>query len=624
MVDVNAAPKRKIKPSSLNIIQPVLLGMEPWSKGENERNSYDIRPGSSQSEILYYNKGYGKGFAICINCGRMIKENTIAGTDEDNNPSLHNHKHLTKGVTCSGSRERNGIRRNVLLVGRYQTDLVEIRFRNEKHEFINGETLWTLGFILSRKLAEYLGIESSEINFGVNEVSHSIFIFDTQLGGAGYSSRFPLYKQEVLGLAYDALNQCKCKKACIFCLIDRDSQWYMDKLDRKAALKWLEYERCSRWTIPEKIKAIDSTTIQITSNLTSELIPLLRNPELKEVIFFISNDIASWIPNEWLFEKNRIIQDLKLRGKDVKLTMINREIDLSALSISDLTTLLHVSNLNPLYFVTYEQQLFYSLIIVKFNNGEIRHYFTDKESINYRENWGKDCVIYQSKNIKVPLLTSCFLDFSSLQNDNRQIMFDMHITKRSSDTNSLGELICRYNPEKWNLIKNQLHAMAKEDKQVSISYVDTYLKTPLACLMLIHLIKWITNDFDVLIKKLELNIAFKDNIYSQYNSLVSQDFTKSNSRDNFITKCSEELLQIAPLIHKDKYLPHFRELKIENSHFELLIRPDGGIGYGWNIDRRHEQLKDYELEDDLNQNIRLYNKEWQGYGILYSIGWKRK
>lgn len=62
----------------------------------------------------------------------------------------------------------------------------------------DSETLYSLGVILSRKLTELLGVNDGEIDFGYNEASHSIFIYDTALGGAGYSPLFREYKDKVL------------------------------------------------------------------------------------------------------------------------------------------------------------------------------------------------------------------------------------------------------------------------------------------------------------------------------------------------------------------------------------------------------------------------------------------
>ena len=45
-----------------------------------------------------------------------------------------------------------------------------------------------------RSLQELLGVNDGEIDFGYNSNSHTIFIYDTALGGAGYSPLLREYK----------------------------------------------------------------------------------------------------------------------------------------------------------------------------------------------------------------------------------------------------------------------------------------------------------------------------------------------------------------------------------------------------------------------------------------------
>lgn len=154
------------------------------------------------------------------------------------------HKHLQTGKSCDGAGNGGAkIRRHVLLVGRYQTDFVEVKFYDEKSfEITDPTTLYSLGVIISRKLTEFLGVNEGEIDFGYNGQYNSIFIYDTALGGAGYSPLLCEYKDTVLDLAREALSKKCCAKACTRCLVDRMSQWYIGYLDRQKAFEWLEME----------------------------------------------------------------------------------------------------------------------------------------------------------------------------------------------------------------------------------------------------------------------------------------------------------------------------------------------------------------------------------------------
>ena len=160
-----------------------------------------VRCSSQKSEILFYNRGHnGYGYAFCQYCGKMEEEKNIDVSED----VMKGHKHLSNGVPCPGGDAGN-IRRHVLLVGRYQTDFVEIKFYNGDNNLeTDTETLYSLGVILSRKLTELLGVNDGEIDFGSNHAGLSIFIYDTTLWGSGYSPLCRDSKDSVFDIAYES------------------------------------------------------------------------------------------------------------------------------------------------------------------------------------------------------------------------------------------------------------------------------------------------------------------------------------------------------------------------------------------------------------------------------------
>ena len=285
-------PTRKMNgQGSLNFIQPVLLEMEPWEEKSSSAKMV-VRCSTPKSEILFYNRGRnGYGYAFCPYCGRMESEKSIDSTGSP----LSGHRHISNGLPCPGGLAGgSNIRRHVLLVGRYQTDFVELKFYNAENLLItDSETLYSLGVILSRKLTELLGVNDGEIDFGYNSNSHTIFIYDTALGGAGYSSLLREYKDVLLKMAYETLRVCDCERACTKCLIDRRSQWYLNCLNRQKALKWLEIEYKSR-IAPESVSSLVPDAAYITSDFATELYQLTRNKDIKNISFFGRNRQTLW------------------------------------------------------------------------------------------------------------------------------------------------------------------------------------------------------------------------------------------------------------------------------------------------------------------------------------------
>ncbi len=231
-------PKRQMNDiASMNYAHPVLLNMEAWDE-DTSSNIMITRSTTSESEILFYNNGSdGSGYAFCPYCGWMTPEKTLLESEKQ-----LKHNHLIYGGRCRGADNPDyQIRHNVILVGRYQTDFVEIKFFDNYHKQVTDlKTLYSLGVVLSRKFTELLGINDDEIDFGCNRDTHTIFIYDTALGGAGYSSLFEKYQNKILDMAYKSLSNCDCECSCTKCLIDRRSQWQLYLLDRKKALAWIE------------------------------------------------------------------------------------------------------------------------------------------------------------------------------------------------------------------------------------------------------------------------------------------------------------------------------------------------------------------------------------------------
>ncbi|MFC2455863.1 MAG: DUF1998 domain-containing protein, partial [Segatella salivae] len=311
-VAFGSKPTRKINAQGeMNLIQPVLLEMDPW-QGRTSSAKMIVRCSTTKSEILFFNRGRsGYGFAFCPYCGRMVSEAKPNLLDK----LLAGHKHLSSGVPCQGG-EMNGrnIRRHVLLVGRYQTDFVEVKFYKadntlEKDE----ETLYSLGVILSRKLTELLGVNDGEIDFGYDGSNHSIFIYDTALGGAGYSTLFREYKDMVLDKAYETLSGCSCERACTKCLIDRKSQWYLNYLNRQKALDWLEMERKSR-IAPKDIADFIQDTSAVTTDFATEMYQVTRNKNVSAMKLYVDNDYSDWHVED--FPYNKLVDELVLSGID--------------------------------------------------------------------------------------------------------------------------------------------------------------------------------------------------------------------------------------------------------------------------------------------------------------------
>lgn len=606
-------PTRKMKGrGALDFIQPVLLEMDPWGE-KTSSAKITVRCSTPQSEILFYNRGRsGYGFAFCPICGRMESEKNIS----DNENVLSNHKHLTNGTQCTGT---NSIRRHVLLVGRYQTDFVEIKFYNKDNLLLTDqETLYSLGVILSRKLSELLGVNDGEIDFGYNSTSNSIFIYDTALGGAGYSTLFREYKDKVIEMAYKTLMGCDCERACTKCLIDRRSQWYLNYLNRKKALEWIELEMKSR-IAPESITNAVPNAAAITSDFSTEFFQLSRNRDIKAVKLFIDSDFVNWNPDE--FPYIRQMEEMRLAGVDAsfvlgeKLNLKNCPTSIKAMVMSIL--LKHKfeycnsrlpDSLKPLLHVTHL-------------SSHVRTYFGEDIIRSMSNDWGNGD-LYSSDNdlnfVFTPIDTTQLLQ--ELADGESSVVFETLI-KEDCDLSAISQTLVKNHSTQWQKIKQAL-----DGKRVSINYCDRYLVTPLGCLLLAHMVSQIKRMFNLNIISIDIHAKKPSDEYQSYNNTVKLDatFASATDRNDFLKSCMVELVGFCPRISDSGYFEHHRCLTIKSDKEELSIRPDGGIAYGWKpFGRENASLTQEDFEYNWDLDLKLYNQKKDYSGILYTVSFNK-
>jgi len=615
-VDFSEEPTRTINRTIKNYAQPELLNMPPWNEQDKLSSAkFEMRFSyQADAEILYYNLGYGHGYAVCLECGRAVPD-----IDDDNFPDslvrlhLFNHTPIIGGKKRQNDKERcsnNNIKRNVLLGGRIQTDFIEIRFRDTEERLINDEKIvYSLGVIFTQKLAEKIGINSQEINFGVKKYHNytSIFIYDTAKGGAGYSIQFNELQEEVFNLARTALANCTCDKSCNKCLINRDSQWSLDLLNRKKALEWLILENRCRNQIPENIQTKFSKKVySLTSNFSAELNKILTNPDLSKITFFIDNNVEVWKPEEWEFYN--IAKKLRQKGLFVCFAFEQPTIDLRTLSASQLSILSEMRMMFALRTYTANRNGITNLVFSEFSEKAIS-YFAQNGTISekYDENWAKgDSSIY-----KVPCDNNAFTfdewhpNFDSA-NDDTNIVFEVVVNDKNASSHTLANKITSVESEKWEILLNKI-----KKSEVNISYTDIYLKSPLSCRLLIDFVSWFKKETGLQVNRLDLNLAdVKDS--------KKNDFYTTDDRDCYVKGYAEKF-DLPLRIIKPGRLPHRREFKIVNDNYEFIIRPDGGFENGWNVDYADINSG---WEDNFESDVRLFNKSVDG--ILFYIVYKQR
>lgn len=616
-VDIRKEASRVNDDDDFSIIETELINTTDWSVGNNAI-SIEAKTGLDDSEILYYNNGTGYGYGLCIHCGRSVKENNLATTTDG---MLHNHRRLRGGKNnqdntnefCSGSDNNMfGIRRNILLVGRLQTNFIELRFSIPEGGYINDiETIRSLGVLLSQELAHSLGINESEISYGIKHYNNfkSVYLFDVAKGGAGYSNQFLFYTQNILDSARERMKNCTCSKACTKCLINRESQWHLDELDRHKTMEWLNLEFNSRREIPQHIKNISPNSRRITRDISSEIYSIIQPQNVEELTFFVNNNSDMWNFDAW-----KVINEVKkqklIYNKIVNFVVIGQPVENrnTFLLINELKSW---SNVFSTIDSHYPIKPLFTVKIRNANGFTFRSYFSEATNNSFDERWGNDMpVFYDTIERQWNILD---MNPQLPTGSNIEIVYINE--QRLYSKNVAHSLKGKLTHDFWSQIEGKFTG-----KQVTISYSDRYVLSKFNSMLLLQFISEFVHILNLEVEHLQFN-------FSPINSLnnaplkIWDNWNRNNDRLVFISNALidiENLSDVEFNLNMDINAAHFRQLIIESEDNVLTIQPDGGFGQGWSFDKfRGDGNGDYETVDS-SDDLPIYNTTGSN-GIQYVI-----
>jgi DEAD/DEAH box helicase domain-containing protein len=621
-VDIRSEPTRVIDNDQLSIIDTELINVSEW---ENDTDLFKLesRISLKGSEIMYYNNGNGFGYAVCIHCGRAEKEQEIRyNGDKILNPHvrLRGGRGENNDELCTGSNDDAfGIRRNTLLIGRLQTDFIELRFHDGNGYIVDKATVRSLGVVFSQLLAQCLGINQSEISFGVKNYHgfYSVYLYDTAKGGAGYSNQFNYHIEEILEGARNLLVQCDCIKACTKCLINRSSQWYLDELDRFKALDWLNIEFNTRTVVPDKISTISPDTKQVTREINSELHRWLDRSSSTELTIFIDNNSHNWDTENWkLYET---VKEYHLvHHKTVNFVLLGTP-NINLVTYSEIKGLKNWANVFVMNVPV--QGGIIPLAIVKMESeGSVsaRHFYSLNTNHELNETWGKKEIVFVDKKLANYVLT----DYSPLLPvDANLILF--YIYQRRASSKVIAEIflqgVSEKNPDLWQKIITDF-----QNKIVTITYSDRYVVSKFNAILVLQFIKHLSQVLNLNIELLKMN--FKP-IREQTRpcNKVWDNWNQDQERGNFMKNALLEMEFVNEenfLINVETNSAHYRQLIIETEKNVITIQPDGGIAHGWRYKKAVADYHDgdYDLiENDENMEVYNYTQE---DGIQYIVAYE--
>ena len=578
-----------------------LIGVGDWMATTFKR-LYAIRTNTDDqnSEILYYNKGYGKGYYVCKTCGYAVpvpatKSNQTENelifdllytTDKKGN-SFHSGR---KGWRCKldkSTAASDSVFKNVVLGGTIQTDYCEIALfdRVSHHLRFSEENLMiatTLGLMLCREFAALSGFDRGEIDFIIrNQDNHvSICIYDTAKGGSGYSKR--LNNPALIEHLFDTIRKEIRTYRSIHQIIDRQTVQYADIVDIFNTSAWLEKEYVARQIVPttiqgkfkEPVRVADYNEIEhaVKGISTGQECYLFFNGALIEKWNYDSNEInwrmkdlnSGLLYNQRIFVAYNMMPTISTHAEQV--------MKCAAGNWKKFDTVLLPANIYPLLYI------------------DGRMYFTDKaEYTSLDELWAaKD--IYSVNLSHKPALGT--ISYNLMGDEHFKIELD---TKIMSD--ELFDLAYKGSQRLRKFIENA--SGHKLDFYYHEEYMRSHLSMTLTLQFILKMAEKANSKIGVIkcVGEHYKDITdYKDNWYNYYGkpkklwashlTTVSRDeyfrekFLKSLKEDNIIDGLSDCLSLNADI------LPHWRLLEVRDTVTgdSIQILPNGGFGNGWKFD----------------------------------------
>lgn len=544
---------------------------------------------SGDGRVFHFSSGvHDAGYAICLRCGRG--ESDVPGAMS---AALVGHRRLRGGrenesLTCPGNDEPWAIQRNLLLGGQYSTDVLEIQLVDfKKGSPLRDETIaYSLAVALRQALAECLGIDTKELGCSIaprlaeNAArATSIFLYDTASGGAGYVSLFGSNLQYVFKRAQSIL-QCPrgCDRACHACLLDFDTQHQIKKLDRKAALEFIDEKFQAALELPTPSKIFGEVSKAELDPIMLALRRTAQNPAMRKVFIYLHGRPEKWDLYDWNLKD--VIIGWALAKKEVVLVVPESVVkDLEGDDCNALASFIGLCD-TKLIAVPDREFSKHSLIDIAGSEVVFRWGSSNPDSMYPSATWGAGSIV----NCEVPVahvtVNGKLIAESDLRKPIRGMVHELKVQRE------LNGSIAGFGERFWKLILERSSALREftisGPKLANVDYQDQYLKSPLTARLLAEVVKHAPGAEAALAASFVRVTTKKLDTPGTRSYRLMHDWASDSVRQKVLSALFKQTVERVLVEARDAYgkLQHARELKLtwENGR-SLTLRLDQGFGF---------------------------------------------
>ena len=266
---------------------------------------------STTGSVFHYSSGEaGLGYAICLECGRAAP--MWRATDDSNDVVLpevfrkpHRRLRGAQGgdtAICNGSNKPFAIKPGLRLGHEMVTDVFELMLSGEDGQWIDDRRVaYSLAVAIRQSVAALLGIEESELGCDTKPirtesggVAQIIVVFDRN--ASGYCSTIGDHVHTILRNSRTAL-ECiaECEDACQRCLLNYDTRFRVDDLNRYSALEFLTPQWLNSVTLQEEDALFGvGRSFAESRALPEAVIREWSKPGANELRIYLGGDPEDW------------------------------------------------------------------------------------------------------------------------------------------------------------------------------------------------------------------------------------------------------------------------------------------------------------------------------------------
>lgn len=321
------------------------------ARGAAWRTLADPRAGRARATaeglVFYVSGGADKqGYAICLECGRAEPAGSGNGRPLAGHPPLRGTKRATDGL-CPGNDRPFKIVTPLALGHEVLTDVAEL----QPAGLDDPGAAWAFASALRASLARSLGVEPGEMGLTIRRatdalggVTHSVFLYDRNAGGAGFASQaVPLYPDLLAGM--ERLLDCQqpgCVRGCSACVLSGDLFKQQEMVDRQPALALVRAQRVMLGAVVAEDRLLPNA--RFSASVTDDLDAALDRGAPTITIWAGDNFDAARFMESGLARLARRCAD---RGRDFRLVVDTAWLDMldqaARLALRDTVQITHCS-----------------------------------------------------------------------------------------------------------------------------------------------------------------------------------------------------------------------------------------------------------------------------------------